>query len=44
MVEIGKKLRATASLLGTRPLPDLIAASGLDPASDPALDLSLIHI
>ena len=38
MVEIGKKLRTTAGLLGTRPLPDLIAASGLDPAADPELE------
>lgn len=38
MVEIGKKLRATASLLGTRLLPDLFAAAGLDATADPELE------
>lgn len=38
MVEIGKKLRATANLLGTRLLPDLIAAAGLDSAPEPELE------
>eukprot|EP00892_Ulva_mutabilis_P012584 jgi/Ulvmu1/9699/UM055_0037.1 len=34
MVEIGKRLKATAALLGTRSVPDLISAAGLDPDGD----------
>lgn len=34
MVEIGKRLKSTAALLGTRSVPDLVAAAGLDPDGD----------
>lgn len=37
MVEIGKRLKATAALLGARSIPDLIAAAGLDPDDDGGL-------
>jgi hypothetical protein len=42
MVEIGNRLRATASLLGTRPLGDLIAAAGLDAAAEADLEAKAV--